>query len=766
MYLCRPELLSSFRVCNCIVNLFLLFKKRLLNPSAIFCCHLLGILAVSFYASSCSAVAWNNPYGAVQASSQILFSSFSESPKHLDPVVSYSSNEWAILSQVYEPPLQYHYLKRPYTLEPLTLAKMPITTYLDANGQMVTETHPSIAFTEYLFTLKPGIKYQPHPALVKNELNMLEYHHLDLEDLSQIETLSDFKKKSTRELIAADYVYALKRMALRQNHSPILDSMAQYVVGLTEFSEVVSKAFKMELSRNNKTTKTHYFNLNKYDISGVEVIDKYHYKIKIKGVYPQFLYWLSMNFFAPIPWEAESFYKQPGLVEKNLTLDTSPIGTGPYQLIENNPNKRMRLLANPNYHQDYYPVDGLAEGADVALLNDAGKRLPFIKEVIYSLEKESVPLWNKFLQGYYDASGVSSDSFDQAVSVSNSGSMSLTPEMQEKGIQFLNMIQPSIMYFGFNMADPVVGGYSEKQRKLRQALSIAINFEEYISIFLNGRGVSAQGPIPPGIFGYQEGQVGSNHVLFDWKDNRLQRKSIEIAKQLLAEAGYPNGRMADGTSLTLHYDTAATGPDSQSMLNWYRKQFAKLGIELVIRATDYNRFQDKVRGAKVQMFSWGWNADYPDPENFLFLLYGGNATINTNGSGINSANYDNPEFNKLFLKMKTMNNTPERLVIIQEMTLLLQEDAPWIWGYHPKSLSLYHSWLHNVWPNPLANNTVKYRRIDVDKRVGKQNLWNQPVLWPIVIVFIVVIASIYPLRLAYRRRQSAAIKPAVKSEIV
>ena len=745
------------------MNLLLLFKRRLLNQLCGFYRPLFGILAITFYTVGCSAAAWNNPYSADQASSQTLFSSFSESPKHLDPVVSYSSNEWAILSQVYEPPLQYHYLKRPYTLEPLTLAKMPETTYFDAKGKAVAEAHPDIAFTEYLFTLKPGIQFQPHPAFVKDNLGEFKYHHLDSEALSKIETLRDFKQKGSRELIAEDYVYALKRMALRQNHSPILDSMAQYIEGLTAFSETVSKTYQIELSANDKTIKTHFFDLNKSDISGVQVVDKYRYRIKIKGVYPQFLYWLSMNFFAPIPWEAEAFYKQPGLVEKNLTLDTTPVGTGPYQLVENNPNKRMRLLANPNYHLDTYPDDGLAEGADSALLNDAGKPLPFIKEVVYSLEKESVPLWNKFLQGYYDASGVSSDSFDQAVSVSNSGSMNLTPEMQDKGIQFLNMIQPSILYFGFNMADPVVGGYSKRQRKLRQALSIAINFEEYISIFLNGRGVTAQGPIPPGIFGYQEGQAGRNSVLFDWINNRLQRKSIEVAKQLLTEAGYPNGRMPDGTPLTLHYDTAATGPDSQSMLNWYRKQFAKLGIELVIRATDYNRFQDKVRGAKVQMFSWGWNADYPDPENFLFLLYGGNAVIHTNGSGINSANYDNPKFNKLFLKMKTMSNGPERLAIIQKMTLLLQEDAPWIWGYHPKSLSLYHSWLHNVWPNPLANNTIKYRRIEVQERVLKQSAWNQPVIWPIIIVLFVVIGSIYPLRLAYRRRQGAIIKTAAKN---
>ncbi|HHT00438.1 MAG TPA: peptide ABC transporter substrate-binding protein [Thiomicrospira sp.] len=705
--------------------------------------------------SACSQEPWNQPYSKEQVQSPILFSSFSESPKHLDPVVSYSSNEWAILSQVYEPPLQYHYLKRPYTLEPLTLISMPHVQFLNERGQKV-DTQAGSAFSEYTLTLKPGIMFQPHPAFVKSKDRSLKLAALSQDQLKSINSISDFKETDFRELTAADYVYAIKRMGVRQNHSPILDTMQEYIVGLEDYSKTVTADYKNFAKEYD--AKSTYFDLKPYSISGVEVIDKYSFKIRINGVYPQFKYWLSMNFFAPIAWEVDQFYKQAGLVEKNLTLDTSPVGTGAYMLVENNPNKQMRLLANPNYHHQVYPVDGLAEGANPNLLDDAGKTLPFIKEVIYSLEKESVPLWNKFLQGYYDASGVSSDSFDQAVSVSSGGDMQLTEEMREQGIQFLNIIQPSIMYFGFNMADPVVGGYSEKQQKLRQALSIAINYDEYISIFLNGRGIPAHGPIPPGIFGFQEGEEGVNRSIFDWQNNRAQRKSIEEAKQLLVEAGYPGGRLHDGSPLTLYFDTPATGPDSKAMLNWYRKQFEKLGIELVIRATDYNRFQDKVRGAKAQMFVWGWNADYPDPENFLFLLYGGNATIHTNGSGINSSNYDNPRFNALFEQIKTMENGPERLTLINEMIEIVQKDAPWIWGFHPKSLALYHGWYHNVWANPLANNTIKYKRIEPESRYQQQSTWNQPVIWPLFILFLIIVGSIYPLMHAYRSRQAAVIQ--------
>jgi ABC-type transport system substrate-binding protein len=704
---------------------------------------------------SCQSGVWNQPYSSDQALSPILFSSFSTPPKHLDPVVSYSSDEAAILGQIYEPPLQYHYLKRPYELEPLTLAQMPTLRFLNDKGESVREPAED-GYTEYTFEIKPNILFQPHPAFAKKADGSLLYGDLSERALEGIRTLSDFEYLDSRELTSEDFVYAIKRMGLRQNHSPILDTMTQYIVGLEDFSEEVSKRYQTQI-QYAPNSRNEFFDLRDFDISGVQVIDKLRFKVRIQGHYPQFLYWLSMNFFAPIPWEAERFYKQPGLVKKNLSLDTSPVGTGPYYLAENNPNKRMRLLANPNFHDDFYPRHGLPDGADQALLADAGKRLPFIQEVIYTLEKETVPLWNKFLQGYYDASGVSSDSFDQAIAIGSGGGMELTEEMQEKQIRFLSLTQPTIMYLGFNMADPVVGGYSEKQQKLRQALSIAIHYEEYISIFLNGRGMAAQGPIPPGILGYQEGAAGINPYIHEWRDGAVQRKSIEAARELLAQAGYPDGKLADGSPLTLYFDTPATGPDSKSMLNWYRKQFQKLGIELVIRATDYNRFQDKVRGAKVQMFVWGWNADYPDPENFLFLLYGGNAAIHTNGSGINSANYDNPRFNRLFEQIKVMENSPERLKLIEEMVEIARRDAPWVWGFYPKSLALYHQWYHNVWANPLANNTIKYRRIDADLRHEKQMQWNQPVRWPLWLLFAGLILSVWPLANAYRRRQQTRI---------
>lgn len=701
------------------------------------------LLLVTFaFLSGCSGNIWNSPYLSESDEKSVLYTSFSSPPKHLDPVVSYNSNEWQFNSQIYEPVIQYHYFKKPYTIEPLTLTALPEVTYLDEAG-LVTSDENLAVYSEYRFRLKPNIQYQPHPAFSKNASGKYLYHALNEADLEGIDTPLDFKEQGSRALIADDYIYAIKRMALRANHSPVLDTMADYIVGLSEFSEQLGKQKESEVD------------LVALEIEGVKPISDHEFTIRIKGRYPQFVYWLSMNFFAPIPHEAISFYNQPLLKERNMSIDTYPVGTGPYMMAEHNPNKIIRLVKNPNYRFDPFPQ--VPDGMDASDFKDVGKAMPFIDEVRYSLEKESIPLWNKFLQGFYDASGVSSDSFEQAINVGAGGALTLTAEMEAKNINFLNAVKPTSYYFAFNMEDPVVGGYTEEKQKLRQALSIALNFEEFISIFMNGRGIAAQGPIPPGLYGYEPSQAGVNPFIYDWKNGQAVRKSIEVAKQLLAEAGYPNGQK-DGEPLKLYFDSASTGPDAQSQLNWYRKQFAKLGIELVIRATDYNRFQKKVRGAKTQMFMWGWNADYPDPENFLFLLAGENASINTNGSGVNSANYDRKEFNDLYAQMKAISNGEARLKMLKKMVEMVQRDAPWAWGFHPKDLVLYHGWYHNVYPNAMVNNGLKYKRLDETQRAQAQQAWNQPIVWPLWLVLLGVIVSIYPLWRAYQKRQNESVQ--------
>ena len=710
----------------------------------------LALLSLLSLLSACSSEQ-NDPYPTTERGKNILYSAFTDRPKHLDPVQSYTEDEITFTAQIYEPPLQYHYLKRPYTLMPATSEAVPVPRYLDAQGGELPADAPvaQIAHSVYEIRIRPGIRYQPHPAFATDSAGEPLYRDLAREQLRAIESLADFPKTGTRELVADDYIYEIKRLAHPRLHSPIFSMMAERIVGLRELGAALQAEAKA-------LPAGAWLDLDRFPLTGVTRVDRYTYRITLRGKYPQFAYWLAMPFFAPVPREVDRFYSQPGMAEKNLTLDWYPVGTGPFMLTHNNPNSRMVLERNPNFHGETYPCTGEPGDEAAGLLADCGKPLPFIDKAVFSREKESIPYWNKFLQGYYDASGISSDSFDQAVRLGVGGDVQLSDEMREKGISLLTSVRASIFYMGFNMLDPVVGGLSESTTKLRQALSIVIDQEEFISIFMNGRGIAATSPLPPGIFGYLEGQAGSNPVVYDWVDGRAQRKPLSVAKQLLAEAGWPDGRNAtSGEPLVLNLDTTTGGMGDKSRLDWLTRQFAKLDIQLVVRSTDFNRFQEKVRKGAVQLYYLGWNADYPDPENFLFLLAGSEGKVAK--SGENASNYANPEFDRLFERLKNMESEgprgAERLTIIRQSIALLQHDAPWIYGFHPKSYTLGHVWLDNRKPTDVGNNILKYQRLDVAQRQRLRQEWNRPVLWPLAAAALVLVAVLLPAVIGYRRRE-------------
>ena len=723
---------------------------------------LLPLLAAGVVAG-CGA-ALNDPYPAQERGANILYTAFTERPKHLDPVQSYSEDEATFLYQIVEPPLQYHYLKRPYVLEPATADGMPKLRRLDAGGRELPATADpaKVVSTVVEVRIRPGILYQPHPAFATTDTGEPRYLGLTAEDLDDVRGLGDFAATGTRELVAADYVYQIKRLAHPRLHSPIFELMAEYLPGLKELQAALAAAAAAQ-GNAEAGDPPGWLDLDRFALPGVEVVDDHTYRITLRGAYPQFLYWLSMPFFSPVPREVDRFFAQPGMAERNLTLDWWPVGTGPYMLVENNPNARMVLARNPNYRGDTYPCAGEADDAEAGLLADCGKPMPFIDRVVFSREREGIPYWNKFLQGYYDASGVSSDNFDQAVSLTSQGEVTLSDDMRDKGIRLLTSVSPSIFYLGFNMLDPLVGGGAskadkERARKLRQAISIALDMEEFVSIFLNGRGLPGMSPLPPGIFGAREGRAGMNPVVYDWQgseaDGRPVRRGVDAARRLLAEAGWPNGRNAQtGEPLVINLDTTPGGLGDKARSDWLAKKFRDLGVQFVVRPTDFNRFQDKVRQGNAQLFFFGWNADYPDPENLLFLLHGPQGKVRFNGQ--NAANYENPEYDALFERMKAMPDGPARQQIIDRMVAMLQHDAPWVFAFHPMSYSLQHGWVLNRKTGAMVRNTMKYQRLDIERREAARAEWNKPVLWPLALVALLLAALVAPAVIHWRRRETA-----------
>jgi ABC-type oligopeptide transport system substrate-binding subunit len=181
-----------------------------------------------------------------------------------------------------------------------------------------------------------------------------------------------------------------------------------------------------------------------------------------------------------------------------------------------------------------------------------------------------------------------------------------------------------------------------------------------------------------------------------------------------------------------------------------------------VRATDNNQFQDKIRKGKHQVFWLGWLADYPDAENFLFLLYGPNGK--TRADGENTANYENPEFDKLFSQMKLLEDGPQKQAVIDRMVRIAQEDAPWSWGYFPFSSSAVQHWVHNSKPAVLIRDSGRYLRLDVAERVQKQREWNHPVWWPILIAIGALAVLILIARRSWRRRERTNARGEVLAE--
>ncbi|WP_062260471.1 ABC transporter substrate-binding protein [Endozoicomonas arenosclerae] len=711
-----------------------------------------GLLGFSLiFLTACSGP-WNNPNGPEQQDKITYNASYVSQPKHLDPVRAYSSDEGMFTDQIYEPPLQYHYLKRPYELEPMTASAMPSVTYLDEQLQPLEEDAKDPAFSLITIKLKRDILFQPHPAFARNDQGKSLYLFDTAEQSKDYLLLSDFPETDARQLVSDDYIYQMKRMADSANKFPLFGLMSDYIVGMSELSDEI-KAAKV---------KGEWLDLRQFNLEGVERIDELTYTIRIKGIYPQFVYWLAMRFFAPIPWEADRFYHNPGFIDKNLVLDWNPVGTGPFMMVSNQPKREIILERNPNYREDYYPSEGSEDDRARGFLKDAGKRMPFIDRAVYRMDS-ATPQWAKFMQGYYDRSGedssnVNSATFDQAFTVGPDG-LDLTPELIANNIQVDEEIRPSINYTAFNMRDPVVGGYTEDRQKLRQAISIAWDDQEYVDIFENGLGKAAHGPVPPGLYGYREGQAGMNPYVYDWNETtgRAERKSLDYARRLLSEAGYPNGRHKEtGEPLILYLDT--TSRDNSPSSDWMRRQLQKLGIQLEFRVTDFSRFKEKIRQGNTQIFKWGWLADYPDPENFLFLLDSRQGSLKCQCDGSNYINYDRADYDALYDKVKTLTNGPERLAAIHDMVAMVQKDAPWIWGYNVKDYFLANQWLSNTKRHGISYSTLKYVRVDPAMRSQYQQAWNQPNLVPLAGTLLALIGLMIPVMGAFRRRQKLTIE--------
>lgn len=463
------------------------------------------------------------------------------------------------------------------------------------------------------------------------------------------------------EVKAQDFVFAWKRMSdfhqASQNYSAIFESRIE---GLDDWRTYTQKTPAADIDWDRP-------------VSGWQTPDDHTIVIRLTQPTPQLIYNLAHLPTAPMSREAVKYW--------GSNTKHHPIGTGPYVIAEHLPEQRIVFEANPIYRggSDVDP------GADLP----PDKKLPHIKRVQMDYFDENLPAWALFQQGLLDVAGIPKDVFGQAISVQTGA---LTPEMQKKGIVLRKDPDPDIWFYGFNMKDPVVG----KNKPLRQAMSMALNRKEYIDLFLNGRGTPAIGPIPPGFETFDPDQV-----------NPYTQFNLEGARKKLKEAEAIQGGPIPRIKLLM----PGTDTTFRQMGEYMQKTMAQIGIGLDVDYTTWARFQEMVDNKQAQFYALGWQADYPDEQTFLQLFWSKNAS-----PGPNSANYSNPEYDKLYERAIVLPDGPERRDLYRKMEAMAIEDTPWLMTFYSVAYSLRYDWVGNLSDNTYAHGNRKYITLDVADR--------------------------------------------------
>ncbi len=518
-----------------------------------------------------------------------------------------------------------------------------------------------------------------------------------------------------REVVARDVQYAFQRLSDPAEESPVFSDLAEYVRGMDEI-------FK-------EARQTGRFDYDHQTVSGVELIDAYSFKLHLLKPYPQILYWLAQQFTAPVAREAVTYYD--GKAGRPL-FKFHPVGDGPFKLDSWIPNQSFRFVRNPTYHTTVFPTGGWKPEYEAADRPLAGRTLPLVDEVDLTVFREILPIWLLTRQGYIDRYGVMKDAANSALTSTNE----LAPKYAARGMKLNKELEVSTFFMVFNMQDPLVGS----NRKLRQALSCSYNPQGFIDLLYGGAAPIAQQMLPPGIFGYDK----------DFKNP--YGFNLEKARRLIAEAGYPDGiDPKTNAPLELALDVVAAGGEERQLAEYDQRQLEQIGVKVRLIEDTFARQQEKEDQGNFQIIAGsGWGADYPDPENFFFLLY----SKNFPPAGKNAARYANPEFDKTFEQMACIENSPERLELIRKLNDIEIEDCPILLNFNKGYYLISQPWAPLTHSNMLLEGGLKYASVDPVLRKQKQREWNPIAKWPAPAALLVV-AGVVGCAIQLNRKRNA-----------
>ncbi len=553
-----------------------------------------------------------------------------DGPKSLDPVEGSTTYDNMACAQFYETLLTNKYAS-PMEMEPLLLAEMPTS---DDGG------------LTWHFKLKPDVRFQDNEC---------------------------FPEGKGRTVTADDVFYSLKRLADKSYKLKNWWLLDDTIKGFNAFKEEQNAADEFD-----------------YDapVEGLKKINDLEFEIELTKPVYRFLYILSMFQTSVVPWEAVDYYGKD--------FARNPVGTGPFILDSWVPKQSLTANRNPNYHPVFYPDRDQWSREDKRnrLHRAAGKQVPFVDRIEFTMFVEEQPMWLEFSKGKLGYTPVPEDYFSDAFDLA---SKQLKEDWLRKGIRAHSNLLLDFTFRGFNMEDDLLGGYTPEKRALRRAISYAIDLDEINKTFYNGRRIVYDGPIPPGLDGHPK-----NHR----SPAAAHGPNLTKAKQLLAEAGYPDG---EGLPPIRFFTSQSTL--NNAVAEMVKRQLAQVNIKFEPVFLDFSTLIENINKKKGPMFGFAWNSDYPDAENNLALFYGPNES-----PGSNHYNYKRPEYDAMYEQILTMGPSPERTAIYEKMRDMVLDDCVYVGGMARERFYVINPWLLNCKPTERYYGWFKFLDVDDSKR--------------------------------------------------
>jgi ABC-type transport system substrate-binding protein len=536
----------------------------------------------------------------------------------------------------------------------------PVKQFDAASAELVSNVYDSLL--EYHYLKRP---YELAPNLLTKlpELSAdgLTYSFELRKDVKFIDDAC-FPGGKGRALTADDVIYSLKRFAHGSLNVKSYVLMEGTVVGMNEFrAETVKPGADM----------------NKLEITGLKKLDDHHFTMTLTRKNPLALLPLAATQTSIVAREAVEKYGEE--------FERHPVGTGAFRLKDLQRRGVTVLEKNPSYHLTY-PTEGMPEDEAAGMLAAKGQKLPLVDEVHLPLIEEPQPAMLKFLSGGMDWIGMDRDNFVKMAFKDDKG-FHLQPEYAKK-FEIYSEDMLSTEYWSFNLKDPLIG----KNKALRQAIAYALDSAGFIAKMRNGRGQVLQTIVPAPIAGSQR------DIQVEWYSPNL-----ELAKKKLAEAGYPGGKGLPELTVEIRSSTTQSRQDFE----FNRAELEKAGIKIKASFQTFSAWLQRIESGNFQIAISGWQADYPDAENFYQLLYGPNKV-----PGPNQSSWDDAEYNKLFEQARFMENGPERFELFKKMHARIYEDVPVIFVFSGTAVGLHQKWVKSFKRHMMIDVPFKYFDID------------------------------------------------------